>query len=99
MLKIGKVTGATFGTVSHLKTDVRFADQPDVVNEEIVVVGDSNERFAEDGDSGGWVFDADGFLVGMMYAGGKYLNETYVTPIAEILTDIAESSGFEMVLP
>jgi hypothetical protein len=72
--KIGRSTGITTGEYngikSHLRTEMpsnhlQEKPPPRITNEH-VIISDKDEPFSENGDSGAWVLNRDGDLVGMI---------------------------------
>lgn len=60
--------------------------------EHAIVSNYKNEAFAEDGDSGAWVLDRNGYLSGLIW-GSNDLGHCYVTPISLIIEDIQQFMG------
>lgn len=88
----------TYGRVSHIKHDCKL-DGNDSVTSEYVVVGQKLMSFAQRGDSGAFVLNGRGRLVGLLIAGQEELNTAYVTPIEEVMRDIQDVTGQKVTLP
>ncbi|KAI9840514.1 MAG: hypothetical protein M1837_001574 [Sclerophora amabilis] len=56
-------------------------------------------NLAEKGDSGAFVINFCGALVGMVVGGNPKVGSTYVTPIEEVFQDIKAQTGFTVTLP
>ncbi|KAI9705544.1 MAG: hypothetical protein M1836_006299 [Candelina mexicana] len=97
VVQLGKRTTATFGTVNEIRTDVKMVELPGQTLREIVIVGDKGVEFSQHGDSGAWVFNEYGDVLGMMY-GGQETGDcgAFVTPIDEIRASILEMTGYRM---
>ena len=50
-----------------------------------------NDVFSKGGDSGSFVWDSDGYVVGMLWGGKEQTFVTYVTPMETILDDIKKA--------
>lgn len=97
VVKFGKSTGITVGVVSGIKTDSRLPDSP-AETCEYTVVGIGGRKFANRGDSGAFVVQADGALVGMILGGCPDSKVTFVTPIDAVFEDIKAQTGWEVLL-
>lgn len=94
--KRGAVTGATTGTVSHIKLELNMDRWPsNVPNQSYVVF--PNASFlpvARRGDSGAWPLDEDGQLLGIIHGGDEARGSGFVIPIHDVLEDIQRITGF-----
>lgn len=99
LYKCGRATGYTSGIYGGLK-EARFAktvvhgkvvEQP--TREHVLMGHGHGEPFSRPGDSGALVFTIDGVVVGMIIAGHKFLDITYVTPIDDLIEDIKSATG------
>ncbi len=97
VVKFGRSTGTTVGVVSGIKTDACIPGSP-AQTSEYTVVGMGGRTFANEGDSGAWVVQADGTLVGMVLAACLDSGVTYVTPIEAVFKDIKAQTGREVLL-
>ena len=69
-------------------------------------LGGDAHHFSSRGDSGSFVFDADGKLAGLLFAGsepdfgqGADLSHGYVIPIGAVIDDIEAMTGGKVSLP
>lgn len=90
VVKNGKSTGVTSGRVSRLTRLVQWENQQE--SEEVDVVGLTKD-FAQAGDSGSFVVDEDGNLVGLLIATDLITSCGLVTPIEELLADVKAMTG------
>ena len=93
--KQGRTSGYTSGTVNRMRRRVTWANYSDFVSEEIEVLGLTTD-FADHGDSGSFVTNIRGELVGLVI--GRESNSAdfdigFVTPIEDIQQDVKEMSG------
>lgn len=93
----GKVSGMTLGTFSAIKSSVSWSEHKGLTTE-CVVAGVEGYTFADFGDSGGFVVNKSGALVGLLIAGSKRLGTGYVTPIQAVWDDIRTQTGHEIEL-
>ncbi|KAI9861192.1 MAG: hypothetical protein M1813_005365 [Trichoglossum hirsutum] len=98
VIKSGYSSGTTYGRVSHIKHDCNVPGNS-LPTSEYVVVGNKGRPFAFQGDSGAFVLDGHGRLVGLLIAGQEELGTVYVTPITEVAQDILDVTGHEVTLP
>lgn len=66
VMKLGRSTGLTIGSVSAVPTLVKSSE---AAVEELTVVPESNDYFAVPGDSGAFVLDETGQVFGMVHGG------------------------------
>ena len=107
--KIGRTTGLTVGECNGIKSDTQLevplndedqGEQKRVVFSQAHVLmapPDSVRPFALAGDSGAWICDRFGWLVGMVWAGAD--RTSYCTPIGRIIEDIEDQTGMRVELP
>lgn len=69
--------------------------QTKITYEHTVVVVDtySASPFSEPGDSGSFVYDRGGGVIGLLLGGWERKNSTYFTPIENIFDDIKDVTG------
>ncbi|KAI9759457.1 MAG: hypothetical protein M1840_003267, partial [Geoglossum simile] len=96
--KAGYMSNVTYGRVSHIKHDCKLPGKSSNTSE-YVVVGQEGRPFAFRGDSGAFVLNSSGDLAGLLIAGQEELGTSYVTPIEEVMRDMAEVTGHEVTLP
>jgi len=60
---------------------------------ETFVIKGFNEQFNQGGDSGSWILDAGGNLVGLLWGGCSGSDDCYFTPIKDVIDDIEERTG------
>jgi hypothetical protein len=97
--KHGRTSHFTYGIGSDVHSDYR-TEGPDgeMITEEWMIKDDKQKRcFSDKGDSGSFVWDTDGFVVGMLWGGKEESFATYVTPIEHLLRDIQSRSGAKEV--
>ena len=92
VLKVGRSTGLTFGTVSGIKAKVQVPGFP-YPTAEWTVVGDYDQPFARKGDIGSSVWDEDGNLLGLIWECCPMEGSAFVTPISEILDSLKRITG------
>lgn len=94
----GAKTKRSRGIFSHIKSDCRLPGQPGYTREH-VFVGLRGEPFAVRGDSGAFVLDRQGCLVGLLVGGPERGVHAYVTPIGEVCADIKARTDYIVELP
>ncbi|KAA6412264.1 MAG: hypothetical protein FRX48_04416 [Lasallia pustulata] len=99
--KFGRTTGHTGGVINPVDSYVRFpGSQFALETREIVVLSETRTKvFSEGGDSGAWVLDSVGALMGMTWGGFTCRQGTFVTPIKAITDDIRSQTGHNVRLP
>lgn len=90
VVKNVKSSGVTSGRVNRLTRLVQWENQQE--SEEVDVVG-LTKNFAQAGDSGSFVIDEDGNLVGLLIATDLITSCGLVTPIEELLADVKAMTG------
>jgi hypothetical protein len=98
VVKAGYLSGTTYGRHSHIKHDCNLPGNSSLTSE-FVVVGHKGRPFALKGDSGAFVLNSYGKLVGLLIAGQEELNTAYVTPMTEVMRDIQQVTGHQVTLP
>ncbi|KAI9784443.1 MAG: hypothetical protein M1839_002099 [Geoglossum umbratile] len=98
VVKAGYATNTTYGTVSHIQHDCNIPGNSSTTSE-YVVVGHKGKAFALGGDSGAFVLNSYGKLVGLLIAGHETLDAVLVTPITEVMQDIQQVTGHQVTLP
>jgi hypothetical protein len=87
--KAGRTTGLTTGRVTQMWTTVRVSygsGRIAVFHDQIVAAKDNGEMSAG-GDSGSGVFDMDGYLIGLLFAGSSGPNPiTIMNPIDKVFS-------------
>jgi hypothetical protein len=105
--KVGARTGATAGYISHYQSRIRLKQDSYMnatVSDEWVFMGHPPlavtmfRPFANHGDSGAVVYNSQGSVLGLLFAGQKpqqYHPEafSYITRIEDVFKDIIDSSG------
>ncbi|WEW59249.1 hypothetical protein PRK78_004718 [Emydomyces testavorans] len=101
VVKRGQSSGVTLGMVNEIQLSARADGLPStVVNQSFFVVpGPGFPLFATAGDSGGWVLDEHGSLLGIIHGGDYASGEGFVLPIDDIFSDIKKVTGFTASLP
>ncbi|KAK6342353.1 hypothetical protein TWF718_007753 [Orbilia javanica] len=96
VVKIGRKTGITFGTVSGVKDGVHLKENRGKTVE-WCVVGKNGADFSAAGDSGSLVFNEKFQVVGILTAGCDSVGRiTYITPIKLVLQDILAMTGLDL---
>ena len=96
VMKVGRTTNVTYGYVSHIDSECKFPGNP-TTSTEFAITGLKGTQFSDKGDSGAFVLNEFGQLVGMIIGGGV-LGETFVMPIQEVTADIMETTGYSVHL-
>ncbi|KAI9007082.1 hypothetical protein BC832DRAFT_591690 [Gaertneriomyces semiglobifer] len=95
--KYGRSSGASWGKVNGVKTSVKLPGSKCDTSEWVVVNVDLHRSFSTGGDSGAWVTDKYGQLVGYVIGGGGSSSGkdglTYVSPIKFVLECIERKTG------
>lgn len=95
---IGRSSRCVAGEVNELDRFVQWNDDPNLVTHELDVVG-LDQPFAEPGDSGSLVTDAEQKLIGMVIARDTNSNNWgsgLVTPFADIVSHVKELTGGDL---
>ena len=96
---VGRSSGTRKGFVSAIHSGIT-PDGLDGSTTEYLVTGLDGLAFAEGGDSGAFVLNMSGALVGLVWGGPlgeAFHGSAYVTPIAEVFKDIEERTGWEVI--
>lgn len=93
--KHGKTTGATSGYINRMPRIIQWDDQQE--SEEVDFVG-WVRNFAQAGDSGSFVVDELGNLVGLLIATDPVTSCAFVTPIGEVLADVKAMTGGNLTI-
>lgn len=95
VVKRGKTTGVTSGYINRMPRIIQWEDQQE--SEEVDVVG-LIQDFVQGGDSGSFVVDEFGNLVGLLIATDRVTSCAFVTPIGEILADVKTITGGNLTI-
>ena len=107
--KIGRTTGLTFGKLNGIKSETNLElplngeDQGQqkrkmISQAQVLLTPEElSTPFTRAGDSGAWVCDMFGTLVGLVWGGGE--KTSYCTPIGQIFADIEAQTGMKVELP
>ena len=98
--KMGRTTGPSTGVVNSLDRVVNWKAQK-VQSVEVEVFGLAS-AFADPGDSGSFVTNARGELVGLLFGRDSHSNNHdsgFITPIQELLNDVLMRTGGTVSLP
>ena len=98
LMLFGRISGVKIGEVSAVISDIKWCEQPRLTKEYAICRNDG-ERFAEEGDSGAFVLNRGGQLVGILVGGNKAAGQAYVTPIKAVIDDISAQTGYDVCLP
>lgn len=97
VMVFGNVSGPKRGEYSHIKSNVLLEGQTQPTKEHVICGRSSH--FGGFGDSGAFVLDKFGRLVGMLVAGHLGEGWRYITPIKALFADIQRRTGCEVSLP
>lgn len=104
VVKSGRSTGFTRGYVNVIKgvriAHVRNARGPgsrSIETFELQVTGKDQMDFGVPGDSGSFITDLNGKVIGMLLGGTERANASYVTPLVDIFEDIKRVTRAEDV--
>ena len=96
--KHGRTTHTTYGIVSEIDSDyarVKATEEsPAIISTEVLILDDGRHPFSGKGDSGSWMWDSDGYVLGMFWGRGDD-GSNYATPMETILDDIKSAMGFK----
>lgn len=95
VLKVGRTTGCTYGRVNGIR-NAAILDTAETPTSEYVVLGNDGVSFSEPGDSGAWVINTKGEVVGVVTGGNNGVS--YIKPIKTILKDISKETGLTLAL-
>lgn len=99
LLLFGRVSGVTTGTFSAILSSIAWPEQPTLTRES-AICGNGGKSFAKKGDSGAFVLNREGKLVGILIAGNKATTGVvYVTPIQAVVDDIHAQTGYDVYAP
>lgn len=99
VFKYGRTTGPTFGEISLSRGDVRHEGTPEFLTEQTIVGHPKHFKyFSQAGDSGAWVLNMEGNVVGMITSGNEATKISYYTPISTIIGDIERVTGRKVTL-
>ena len=94
--KVGRITGHTLGQTdgcdSASLNDVRATYEMKAVKR----LGTGDSSFVAHGDSGAWILDMSGKVLGMIIAGDKTGCTAFYTPIGMMLHDMKERTGLKL---
>ncbi|CZR54025.1 uncharacterized protein PAC_03908 [Phialocephala subalpina] len=92
--KFGRSTHHTCGVVNDV-TSI-YNSKEGLVSDEWLIIDktqNGDDAFSKSGDSGSFVWDSDGFVVGLLWGGKEQVFGTYVTPIETLFEDIKNVCG------
>jgi hypothetical protein len=95
--KHGRTTHFTFGIANDIhsnynSTTLGTEENPMLTNE-WAIKNDPKGAFSLPGDSGSFVWDTDGYVVGQLWGGPDGSIFSYVTPIEHVLEDVRQACG------
>lgn len=97
--KIGRDTSRTCGRLSGTRSHCKFEGNSLETTEQFYAPSRGSQMFAAPGDSGAWVLNADGGLVGLLFGGYDGTTWSYVTPIEVVLESVRSTLGCVVSLP
>jgi len=92
------VSGVKIGEFSAIVSNIKWCEQP-TLTKEFAVCRNDGEIFSDEGDSGAFVLNRDGQLVGILVGGNKATGQAYVTSIQAVIDDIRAQTGYDVCLP
>ncbi|MCJ1237652.1 hypothetical protein MMC14_005639 [Varicellaria rhodocarpa] len=105
----GRTSGLTTGEVHKMRMEIKDWKTRNPISTEIIVIATGKPEarlrdvFSEAGDSGAWIFDADGVVVGQQIAHREPIDGsadlTVMSPISDVFRDIEEITGGKISLP
>lgn len=99
-IKKGRTSGITSGLINKMDRVVKWPNLGGVETEEIELVG-LGADFADSGDSGSFVTDVKGRLVGMLFAKDACASDCdigFMTPICDLQDNVKETTGAALSL-
>ena len=97
--KKGQTTDVTLGTVNGIREVVMWEGEGvSLKSQEWVIMGNQYQRFSEKGDSGSFIIDRGGHLIGLLHCGHLTLDLTYFTQYHVLVDDIKNTTGWEVVM-
>ena len=98
--KFGRTTDITEGYINPVDSFIRFKGTAfEMVSKEKMIYGIAGKPFTLAGDSGAWVVDVFGGLIGMVWGGFTSHEGSFLTPISLITEDITKQTGYSVRLP
>ncbi|MCJ1408691.1 hypothetical protein MMC19_002766 [Ptychographa xylographoides] len=98
--KFGRTTDITEGYINPVDSFIRFKGTAfEMVSKEKMIYGIAGKPFTLAGDSGAWVVDVFGGLIGMVWGGFTSHEGSFLTPISLITEDITKQTGSSLFLP
>ncbi len=99
LFKAGRSTGLTSGTVSSLRANIRFPDQPDKVFKAWEIPkAKGRGDWACYGDSGSLCFDSKDNWCGLVFGGDINSGAGFVIPADVIVRDVKNMTGGDLLL-
>lgn len=109
MIKYGRTTGRTVGRIEPEKLTLSLDRVHEIKGGVLVNPGNvisvdewqvtaGNRPFCEAGDSGSWVIDQEGALVGLLWGSAPSARGTncIITDIHTVIASIKETAGFDV---
>lgn len=98
LYKAGRATHLTSGEdvglrSVHIHRHIVQGKEIPVETYEHCIKGQRNTRFSRHGDSGAFIFDSQGCVVGLLFGGSEAKYTSYYTHIHDIFADIKEVTG------
>lgn len=95
LFKKGRTTDQTWGTYSGFEVDLNFGFG---LQKAWTVLGSGN-IFLDDGDSGSFLYNCAGQLVGLAFGGPVDRNFGYFIPIKYVFDEINRTTEWEVISP
>lgn len=97
--KIGRTTGSTVGHINGVKANVKFfPDLPTTTEYTALPNGGNVLSFGATGDSGSWVINGEGKLIGFIIGTGDD-RLTYISSMEFTLDRIEVKTGIKLIIP
>jgi len=101
LFKKGCMTGLSNGFYNGIEPTVAIelpnGELRTTTEHTLISPASSDTTFSKPGDSGSWILNASGDLVGMLWGGSN--NVGYFTPIGLVLNDVETRTGWKVQLP
>lgn len=95
LFKKGRTTDQTWGKYSGFEADLNFG----YGQQKAWTVLGTRHWFLDDGDSGSFLYNRDGQLVGLAFGGAVDRNVGYFIPIKYVFDEINRTTEWEVISP
>jgi hypothetical protein len=90
---VSKNSGTRVGRYSRIKAVVMLDDSPEPTSEHVIMSLDGRSMFSVKGDSGSWIINCSGKVIGMLIGGNEKTGCTYFTPIDLLVDSVEKTTG------